>query len=99
MSSNFDDGFFKRADEHINLSNQHLADVSPGKVSASMMYSVARFNAWRSAIDYSSGEDLMKNKEEIIKYYMEQYRVMLEENMEDYIKNFNQYMNVDEQNI
>ena len=34
-----DDNFFKRADDHINLSNDQLSDASIGKVSASMMYS------------------------------------------------------------
>jgi hypothetical protein len=47
-----DDGFFDRADEHIHLSNKQMSKTSIGKVSASMMYSVARFNAHVSALDW-----------------------------------------------
>ena len=44
-----DEGFYDRADEHIHLSNDQMSKVSMGKVSASMMYSVARFSAYISA--------------------------------------------------
>jgi hypothetical protein len=47
-----DPKFFDRADAHINLSNDQLADINPGKVSASMMYATARFNAYISWIGF-----------------------------------------------
>ena len=59
-----DDNFFKRADDHINLSNDQLSDASIGKVSASMMYSVARFNAWFSACEFTNAEDMENGKQE-----------------------------------
>lgn len=45
---NLDTKFFERADAHIHLSNAQLADINPDKVSASMMYATARFNAYMS---------------------------------------------------
>lgn len=36
-----DPNFYNRADAHIDLSNSQLADINPGKVSASMMYATA----------------------------------------------------------
>ena len=33
-------------------------------------------------------------KDETIKYFVEQYRLMLEENLDDYITNFSTYMAV-----
>ena len=45
---NLDPKFYDRADAHINLSNDQLKDINPGKVSASMMYATARFNAYVS---------------------------------------------------
>ena len=44
--ADLDDKCYERADAHITLSNDQLSDIGRGKVSASMMYAVARFNAW-----------------------------------------------------
>ena len=44
-----DDEFWDRADAHIHLSNSQITDaIGAGKVSASHMYSFARFAAWLS---------------------------------------------------
>jgi hypothetical protein len=83
-----DEHFFDRADEHIRLSNNQLVDIDKGKVSASMMYSVARFNAWVSALRFDNPKEMKKAKKEIIKYYVSQYEKMLIENIDDYIDNF-----------
>ena len=88
-----DDKFFERADEHIHLSNKQLAKVTMGKVSASMMYSVARFNAWVSATGWNSQKEMEEAKEETLEYFVEEYKKMLKENLEDYINNFDNYMN------
>ena len=53
-----DNKFYERADEHINLSNEQLKLESSGKVSASMMYSVSRFNSWVSACGWENGDDM-----------------------------------------
>ena len=90
--SETDDKFFKRADEHINLSNEQLSNTSGGKVSASMMYSVARFNAWMSACGFNNSDEMEKAKKETIKYFVDEYEKMLTENLEDYIENFDDFM-------
>jgi len=92
-----DDGFFDRADEHIHLSNRQMSKASIGKVSASMMYSVARFNAFVNALDWASGQEMKNNKLEALDYFVGQYKMMLEENLDDYIENFDRYMRADNQ--
>jgi len=87
-----DEHFFNRADEHINLSNAQLSDASMGKVSASMLYSVARFNAWVAACGWHNGKEMEAAKQEIIEYFTEQYKKMLSENVEDYITNFDAHI-------
>ena len=87
-----DEGFFKRADAHIDVANAQLADTSRGKVSASLMYATARFNTWVTACTADSGEDLQGHREESIEYFVAQYRKMLEENLDDYIANFAKFM-------
>jgi hypothetical protein len=90
--SETDDKFFKRADDHINLSNDQLSDATIGKVSASMMYSVARFNAWFSAYEFTNAEEMKKGRQETIKYFVAEYEKMVTENLDDYIENFEKFM-------
>jgi hypothetical protein len=87
-----DEGFFERADEHIHLSNDQMSKVSMGKVSASMMYSVARFNAYVSALGWTDRQEMKKGKLDTLDYYVREYKKMLEENLDDYIENFDEYM-------
>lgn len=93
MTTDSDEKFYARADAHIDLSNEQLADATRGKVSASMMFATSRFNAWISAKDFESGEAMATKREEIIEYFLTQYRAMLDENINDYIKHFDDYMN------
>jgi hypothetical protein len=88
-----DDTFIERADAHIFLSNEQIAQgASAGNVSASNMYATARFNAWMSATSCENQADLMAGREEISKYFVAEYKKMLEENLYNYIKNFDEYM-------
>ena len=93
MTQEVDSEFYDRADAYIHLSNDQLAGGDGrGKVSASMMFGTARFNAWVSASGFSSGEQMAAAREETLTYFCEQYRLMLEENLDDYIRNFTRYM-------
>ena len=88
-----DTEFYKRADEHIQLSNKQISkDIPLGKVSASMMYSTARFNSWMSAYRFNTGDEMREQKKETIEYFVEEYRKMLIENLDDYIEKFDSYM-------
>mgnify|MGYP000008684246 CR=1 FL=1 len=90
---NPDDKFYERADAHIHLSNDQISEeITKGKVSASMMYSTARFNSWVTACGWNNAEEMAAAKEEAIDYFITEYRKMLEENMDDYINNFQSYM-------
>lgn len=93
-AQNLDPKFYDRADAHINLSNDQLKDINPGKVSASMMSATARFNAYVSWIGFDQAADMAKAREETVKYFVEQYQIMLEENLDDYIHNFDQYKSI-----
>jgi hypothetical protein len=91
--SDVDEKFYDRADAHIHLSNDQISEkIDAGKVSASFMYSVARFNAWVSACGWNKAKEMAEAKEETIEYFVTEYRKMLEENLDDYINNFESYM-------
>jgi hypothetical protein len=93
MTAETDKAFFERADAYITLANEQATDVSRGKISASMMFATARFNAWVSASGTESGEELAAVKDEALEYFLGEYRKMLEENLDEYIEHFDKYMN------
>lgn len=92
MPIDADQPFYDRADAHIHLSNDQMKDTKSGKVSASMMYATARFNAWLTACGFQSGAEMGSHREENIEYFVREYRKMLEENMDEYINRFEEYM-------
>ena len=88
-----DNEFYKRADEHIKLSNNQISkDIPLGDIGASMMYSTARFNAWMNAYSCNNGVEMQVQKQETIEYFVEEFRKMLNKNLDDYIENFDSYM-------
>ena len=93
MSQATDQAFYDRADAHIDLANQQIESLQDlGKVSASLTFGASRFNAWMSARSFKSGEEMAAAREELLKYFCEQYRMMLEDNLDDHIAHFEQYM-------
>jgi len=92
--SDTDDDFYTRADAHIHLSNDQLSEAATrGKVSASMMYATARFNAWITACGHANAEEMTDARAETLDYFVAEYRKMLAEHLDDYTRNFDRYMN------
>lgn len=83
--------FWDRADEVIALVNNQVKGSTVGKVSSSLLYAAARFNSFNVANSASSKDEMKKDREEAVKYFTEQYRKMLGENIDDYIENFEKY--------
>ena len=92
MTSDVDKEFFERADAYITVANEQAQTVNRGKVSASMMFATARFNAWVSASGTETSEELASVKDEALEYFISEYRKMLEENLDEYIEHFDKYM-------
>lgn len=92
MTDEFDDEFYKRADAFIHLANDQCEHVARGKVSASFMYAAARYNAYVSATGYDEAAEMMAARSQTVDYFVEQYRAALEENLDDYINNFDSYV-------
>jgi hypothetical protein len=97
MTEDPDDNFFDRADAHINLANNQIGpEAGIGKVSASMLYSAARFNAWVGACGCDDSKEMEVVKEEMLEYFCSQFRKMLEDNIQDYIENYDSYISFSE---
>jgi hypothetical protein len=91
MNDQVDDTFYDRADAHIALANEHMATVPRGRVSASFLYGAARFNVYVAARNCDSKEIMESERESILAYYLDEYRKMLNEHLDDYIGNFDSY--------
>ncbi|ARD24123.1 MULTISPECIES: DUF3144 domain-containing protein [Shewanella] len=93
FETNPDKAFFERANQFINVANENNQDpqVKTGEISASFMYSLARYNAWFASTSFDNAEQMKQKKAEMVAYYVEEYRKLLEGNMEDYITNFDEY--------
>ncbi|MEE4673210.1 DUF3144 domain-containing protein [Pseudomonas alliivorans] len=92
MAQKTDQAFYDRADAHIDLANQQIDKPEDlGKVSASMTFGATRFTAWVTSRSFESGTEMAEAREEIVKYFCEQYRMMLEDNIDDHIQNFDRY--------
>lgn len=87
-----DPTFYDRADSFIHLANEHANTIGRGKVSASLMYGMSRFNASVSACGFDSAEQMKEEKGEVVDYFVAQYKAMLEENFDDYADHFGKYM-------
>ncbi|MBV7314169.1 DUF3144 domain-containing protein [Shewanella sp. NIFS-20-20] len=91
--SELDKAFYNRASELIQLANQQNQDteIKTGEVSASFMYALARYNAWFGSTSFETKEQMASKKQEMMDYYIERYKEMLEANMSDYIEHFDHY--------
>jgi len=98
MVQEVDEKFYQRADEHIHLSNRQVKDVERRNVGASMMFAVARFDAWVSASGVHSSKQMKAARKETIEYFVAQYQQMFEENFDDYADNFDKYLETENNN-
>jgi len=90
-----DKEFFDRADKIINLANTQCDDANIAKVSSSLLFAAARFNAFIVASSAKDLEGLKEDKTEAVKYFKEQYEKVFIENIDEYIKNYGK--NIEEQ--
>lgn len=87
--------FFERADSVIMLANSQLSPTShAGQVAASLTYAAARFAVSAASIGFVKGSDFAKEKDDMIKFYTEQYQRMLSDNIDDYAENFEKYTGI-----
>ena len=88
-----DGNFYKRADAIIALANGHINETTPpSDATNSLMFASSRFNAWIAAMGFKNAEEMKAEKEEIVNFFTAQYKHMLEENFDNYVENFEQFI-------
>ena len=84
--------FWQRVNALINLANGQCDGAHPNEVSASTLYAAARFNAFIVAQTTGSAENMALEKARALDYFTDQFRKMMEDNLDDFTKNFGTYM-------
>ena len=87
-----DEKFWQITDEHIQLANKQCDTERNGKVSSSLLFSAARFNAFMFASTTKDLADFKKDKAMAIEYFTNLYREALQDNLNDYEKNYKDYI-------
>ncbi len=87
-----DETFWEITDSFIELANEKCNQHKNGKVSTSILFSAARFNSFMYASTAKNLEDFRKDKELAIEFLTSQYRETLIENLSDYEKNYEDYL-------
>ncbi len=52
------------------------------------MFGLARFNAWIEVSTYKSAEDMAKEKQKAMDYFLKEYKIMLEQHLDEHIKGY-----------
>ena len=87
-----DKQFLDMADSFIALANELCDEADKGKVSAIFLYAAARFNTYIVASSASNGTEFESVQKNASKYFMDEYKKMLDEHMMDYTVNFNDFI-------
>jgi len=91
MQQPTDQDFYNRADAHITIANEQLSEAGQIPTNTSFMYAVCRFNAWVVASGFDNAEEMKFAKDGALDYFVNQYKEMFDEHLEDYIQNFDAY--------
>ncbi|RDH81613.1 MAG: DUF3144 domain-containing protein [endosymbiont of Galathealinum brachiosum] len=87
-----DEEFWEITDKFIELANEQCDKHKNGKVSTSILFSAARFNSFMYASTAKNLEDFAKDKELAVEFLTQEYRKVLMENLNDYEKNYKDYL-------
>ncbi len=93
MNNTSPNDFYDRVDALIQIANKQCDNEDKGKVSASFLFAASRFNTWVSASGFDNAELMKANREQLIEHFVSQYQAMLEDNLNEFIENFDDYLN------
>lgn len=87
-----DKEFYKLADAQLALANTHMGEVKPSKVSATLLFAAARFNAFVIATSAENKAQFLLEKEAAIAYFMQEYEKNLRENIDEHLSRYDEHV-------
>jgi hypothetical protein len=80
-----DKEFYELADAYIALANTRMGKTKPAKVSATLLFAAARFNAFVFSVSAENKAQMLLDKESAIAYFMQEYEKNLRENIDEHL--------------
>jgi hypothetical protein len=74
---------YKIADQFISQANALLENTDQATLAAGLRYAAARFAAFEASL---RTDDLSRDKAEALDAYLDEFRAMLDDNLEQYIE-------------
>ena len=71
------------ADKFIEVANEFTKTETKERVGAAIMFAAARYNAFEA---HSKSDNLVKDKMDALEWYSNEYKRMLEANLDDFIQ-------------
>jgi len=84
--------FWALVDVFIDNANQQAGEHEAALVSDALLYAAARFNAYVAAADTPDRAEFKAELSDIRTLLMEQFEVMLDSNLQDYLENYKVYL-------
>ena len=79
MANDVPPEFYDCVDKFIHLANEMTGEHGTTRVSAVILFAAARYNAHCML---AQDPDLLQNRAKAIEYFLEQYRMMLDDNID-----------------
>lgn len=80
--------FRKMADSFIDVANRHCENFEPPQISSSFLFGASRFCAFVVAGKTGDPDTYEKERKAAIDYYTAEFKTMLEQNLTDYKRAF-----------
>jgi len=93
---NKDKAFWDLVDKFVDLANDETDQQHAGTVNDAFLYAAARFSAHIVAVSSEDRKAFKEDKDEALNHVTDQFRTMLEDNLEDYQENFKIYTSSEE---
>ena len=88
-----DEAYRLMVDQFIDLANELAENNGPENVGMAMLYAASRFNAHVVSQHAESVQNYERDLPKAKKFFVSQYKEMLDENLEDYKEVYSKYAN------
>lgn len=90
--SDHEEQFWNLVEGVLDNANQQATTHGPALVSDVLLYAAARFNAYTAALNTDERKEFKEELADIKGLLMEQFELMLDNNLADYLENYKVYL-------
>lgn len=94
--SDTEERFWTMAEDFIARANDLCETAERGEVTDALMYAASRFGAYLAAMSVESRKQFKEEQGEIKALLLEQFDLMLQSNLDDYLENYKIYIGSDQ---